>query len=550
MVKLTKINLYILSVILIGISSFFLNTDFSSNLLNADWATLIYLVISIISLINCMIILPPKGNALTLESVVYLASIFIYGLESTLIVLLIGNFIFALLNLNIDWWKHLLNFSNYSLMIIGAYYSYIFIGGEVGFLNLEKFYIYIITLFAYYLLNVLLVGLYFVLSTSENMFKVYKNILSETLFGYFTTLVMSIVLAALIISHEKIGLVLFTGVVGLISVAFNHYYNLYEKVAKKANTDALTNLYNHSYFKEVLAELLKNRKGLKLSLALIDIDDFKKYNDYYGHLAGDDLLKNIAALLEEGCNEQEFFVARYGGEEFVIIMENVEKGTAMAFLNKLRKQVNDTYYQGVELFPHHCLSFSCGVAEYDEGIYNSAELIGKADQAMYYAKSQGKNNVQLYDSNTIFSSSLDHEKEIELLEQQVKFFLYKDVYTYKHSKRVYQYAKEFANNRQLQLSNYEKKLLISGALIHDIGKIEIPRDIINKKGKLEPFEWEIIKKHVTWGKEIIATNKELHDLIPLVELHHERYDGKGYPYGLKAERYPKTSKNIVCDRLL
>ncbi|WNF36632.1 HD domain-containing protein [Bacillaceae bacterium IKA-2] len=88
-------------------------------------------------------------------------------------------------------------------------------------------------------------------------------------------------------------------------------------------------------------------------------------------------------------------------------------------------------------------------------------------------------------------------------------------------------------------------MLISGALIHDIGKIEIPRDIINKEGKLEPFEWEIIKKHVTWGKEIIATNKDLHNLIPLVELHHERYDGKGYPYGLTGENTPKLAR-ILC----
>lgn len=543
MIKLTKLNLYIISVIFFGILAFLLHTNFLSSFLNTDWTVLIFLVLSVTLLIHCMIILPPKGNALSMDSVVYLASMFIFGLEITLAVLFWSNLIFALSESKIVWWKHLINFSISSLIIIGAFYTYIFMGGEVGFLNLEKIYVYALTLIAYYALNVSFVGIYFLLSSSENMFKVFRNIISETLFGYLTTLVMSIVLAALITSHDKYGLILFTGVVGLISVAFKQYYKLYEEVAKKANTDSLTRLHNHSYFKEVLADLLKNGKGLKLSLALIDIDDFKKYNDCYGHLAGDDLLKNIGTLLKEGCMEQGFFVARYGGEEFVIIMENVEEKAALAFLNTLRKQVNDSYYDGVEIFPHQCLSFSCGVVEYDQGIYNSAELIGKADQAMYFAKSQGKNNVQLYDSNRISPDLLDHEKEIELLEQQVKFFLYKDVYTYKHSRRVYQYAREFAFH--LQLSENEKKLLVSGALIHDIGKIEIPRDIINKKGKLEPFEWEIIKKHVTWGKEIIATNKDLHGLIPLVELHHERYDGKGYPYGLKEKNTPKLAR-ILC----
>ncbi|WP_261177778.1 diguanylate cyclase [Anaerobacillus sp. CMMVII] len=478
-----------------------------------------------------------------MESVVYLASLFIFGLETTLFVLLVGNLIFSLLNPKIFWWKHLVNFCNYSLMTIGAYYTFYFIGGEIGSLHLEKLHVYVLTLIAYYAINVTLVGLYFLISTSEDVFKIFKEIISQTLFGYLSTLVMSVVLASLIISNEKLGLILFTGVIGLLSIAFKQYYNLFEKVAKKANTDSLTGLYNHSYFKEVLSDLLKDKKGLKMSLALLDIDDFKKYNDYHGHLAGDELLNFIGTLLKNGCNEKEYFVARYGGEEFVILMENVESSEAIIFLNKLRKQINDSYFSGVEVLPHGCLSFSCGIIETDESVYNSAELIGKADQAMYYAKSQGKNNVQLYDSNLVSYTLLEHEKELELLEQQVKIFLYKDVYTYQHSRRVFQYARDFAF--KLNLSDYEKKLLISGALIHDIGKLEIPRDIINKKGKLEPFEWEIIKKHVTWGKEIIATNKELHDLIPLVELHHERYDGKGYPYGLKGESTPKLAR-ILC----
>src|SRR5213079_1804385 len=108
------------------------------------------------------------------------------------------------------------------------------------------------------------------------------------------------------------------------------------------------------------------------------------------------------------------------------------------------------------------------------------------------------------------------------------------------SKRVYQYAVDFS--RQLDLTLHERKTLILGALVHDIGKIEIPRDILNKKGKLDPLEWDIMKKHVTWGKEIISTNKNLEELIPLVELHHERFDGNGYPYSLKGKTIPKLSR--------
>jgi len=156
----------------------------------------------------------------------------------------------------------------------------------------------------------------------------------------------------------------------------------------------------------------------------------------------------------------------------------------------------------------------------------------------------GLNLVQIYQSQLkSIDDSQSFEKQLEEAEQQLKIFLSKDVYTYRHSKRVFQYAVDFA--RKLELPDHERKLFTLGALVHDIGKLEIPRDVINKKGKLEPHEWEMVKKHVTWGKEIISTNKELEDLIPLVELHHERYDGKGYPYGLKGENIPKLAR-LLC----
>lgn len=535
--------MFILFTCFIGIGIFIYHINFSIDFVGLEWTNIIFLVISIILLNHYMILLPPNGNALSMDSAVYLASTFIFGIEVTLAVLLIGSLIFSLYQKKIQWWKHLANFSISSIMIIGAYYTFILLGGEVGSLLIKGTYLYIGTLVVYYSLNIIFVGLYFLLDSPKNLSTILKGIITESFFSYLSTLVMSVILGALIISNGLVGLLLFTISVVLVSIAFKHYYDLYEEVAKKANTDELTGLYNHSYFKEVLDDHFKNNKGTQLSLALIDIDDFKKYNDYYGHLAGDNLLKFIGTLLRDECKEEGYFVARYGGEEFIILMQGVGEKDALHFMNQLRKRVNDSYYEGVEIFPHRCLSFSCGVVECDEGIYNSAELIGKADQAMYFAKAQGKNNVQLFNSDCISSSLIEHGKEIELLEQQLKIFLYKDVYTYKHSRRVCQYAREFAH--KLNLSDYEKKLLISGALIHDIGKLEIPRDIINKKGKLEPFEWEMIKKHVTWGKEIIATNKELHDLIPLVELHHERYDGKGYPYGLQGESTPKLAR-ILC----
>ncbi|WML46825.1 diguanylate cyclase [Neobacillus sp. PS3-34] len=333
----------------------------------------------------------------------------------------------------------------------------------------------------------------------------------------------------------------------LLSLAFNQHFQLFQETLNKANKDFLTGLNNHGYFKELLVEAMSSSKdsGLSLSVAMLDLDDFKKYNDLYGHIEGDHLLKEFGSLLQEESQARNFVVARYGGEEFSILMPNTNRHEAFTFMNELRKKANDTFFKGVEGLPYGCLSFSAGIAECQKETYSVSELLNHADQAMYSSKDQGKNLVQIYNEHSEYTvqRSLSIEKELEEAEQQLKIFLSKDVYTYRHSKRVYQYAVDFS--RRLNLSEHERKTLILGAIIHDIGKLEIPRDILNKKGKLEPHEWEMMKKHVTWGKEIISTNKKLEDLIPLVELHHERFDGNGYPYGLKGKTIPKLAR-ILC----
>jgi diguanylate cyclase (GGDEF)-like protein len=389
--------------------------------------------------------------------------------------------------------------------------------------------------------------MYFILATSENIVNFLKEIIKETAATYIITLVLSLVLVILMKPNELFGLSLFSCIAFLLSLAFKQYFNLYKEIAEKANKDFLTGLNNHGYFKEILEKEVATAKesDQPLSVVILDIDDFKKFNDLYGHIEGDHLLQEFGVLLKTESDTANFFVARYGGEEFSIIMPNTDCKTAFTFMNELRKKVNDTYYKGVERLPYGCLSFSSGIAECEKETYSISELLNKADQAMYAAKNQGKNLVQIYNGHSEYpvQQSLFLEKELEEAEYQLKIFLSKDVYTYRHSKRVYQYAVDFS--RVLNLSDHERKTLILGALVHDLGKIEIPRDILTKKGKLEPHEWELMKKHVTYGKDIISTNKKLEDLIPLVELHHERYDGNGYPYGLAGKSIPKLAR-ILC----
>ncbi|WP_045518290.1 bifunctional diguanylate cyclase/phosphohydrolase [Neobacillus niacini] len=542
----TTTNKYLFLISVLGVLTFIAFNDFQINS-NFEWIITFALAGAILLLNHYPILLPPKGNSLSMDSSIFLACLFLLGLDLTLAVLLINSILFAFTQRKIIWWKHIFNFSSYVLMITSTYYVFTLMGGTIGSIHINNFVPYLISLSTYFAMNVIFVGLFFILAAAESFESVFRELIKEALAPYLSTLMLSLVLAILMSSKSLFGLLLFTCIAFLLSLAFKQHFHLFKKVSEKANKDFLTGLNNHGYFKEILEKELTSAKesDQPLCVVLLDIDDFKKYNDLYGHIQGDHLLQEFGSLVKTASEAENYTVARYGGEEFSILMPNTNRQKANSFMNELRKKTNDTYYKGVESLPYGCLSFSAGIAECEKETYNISELLNKADQAMYAAKDQGKNLVQIYNQHSEYSAqrSLSLEKELDEAEQQLRIFLSKDVYTYRHSKRVYQYAVDFS--RLLALSEYERKTLILGALIHDIGKIEIPRDILNKKGKLEPHEWEIMKKHVTWGKEIISTNKKLEDLIPLVELHHERFDGNGYPYGLKGKSIPKLAR-ILC----
>jgi diguanylate cyclase (GGDEF)-like protein/putative nucleotidyltransferase with HDIG domain len=539
------IKLYVVVIYFLGIFVCFWKSDFHAQSLK-DWVLIYMLSASILLLSYFSIHLPPKDNSFSMDSAIYLASMFLYGIELTIDILLISIIIELLYKRRrVAWWKHVFNFSMYCLMMVGAYYSFLLFGGKIGEINTHNLFPYMISLVVYFSVNVALMFLFFFFSGQIFKGTFDMGVLLESTVSYFVTLLLSLVLAILLNDQRYFGLFLFTVLVVLLSFVFRKFLRLYQNVSERANKDYLTGLYNHGFFKETLKEQFRNANQSKqpFCLALLDLDDFKKYNDRNGHLQGDALLQFFGEMLQTETKGTNYVVARYGGEEFAILMPNTTKEEAFSFLNRLRKKVNDTYFNGVEHIPYRCLSFSCGIAEYEKGIYDSGGLIHKADQALYYAKAQGKNNVQIYDDKNICLDEIEFKEDLDIMEQQLKIFLSKDVYTYRHSKRVFKYALEFSE--KLDLTDHEKQTLILGALIHDIGKIEVPRDILNKKEKLAPHEWEIIKKHVTWGKEILAAEKRFDDLIPLVELHHERYDGKGYPYGLKGEEIPKLAR-ILC----
>ncbi|UQZ34491.1 HD family phosphohydrolase [Paenibacillus sp. PK3_47] len=539
-------HIYALMVCLIGIGLFSYTNGFEFfHYKPTSWVWVYAMTGACLILNFFMIQLPPEGNELSMDSSVYLACIFIFGTSFTLTVLLFNCLFFVIIDRNTSWWKHLTNFSIYCIMITVSSTLFQYLGGNPGALINTKLFTYLIVLTVYFAVNTLLVGLYYYILYRGTLFETIKDIIKDSVFVFLCSLALSLVLTVLVYHNQVLGLMLFMCLAVLLSQSFRKLFAMYRSIEERANTDQRTGLFNHSYFEEVLEqEIQKSRSaGTPLSLAMIDLDDFKKYNDHYGHLQGDKLITFVGETLKSESLNAGTIAARYGGEEFTLLMPGYDSQKARIYIDQLRKKLNNSPFSGVEIFPLGCLAFSAGIASYSSDIHDKSQLVDHADQALYYSKHQGKNTVHIYGEHSPLEQEIDFSQDVRDIEQQLNLFMYKDMETFRHSKRVFRYAMDISE--LLDIDPIAKRHFTLGALIHDIGKLEIPWGILNKKDKLEPEEWEMVKWHVTWGKKMALTNEKFKDLAPYIELHHERYDGKGYPYGFKGEEIPRLCRMLT-----
>jgi len=300
-----------------------------------------------------------------------------------------------------------------------------------------------------------------------------------------------------------------------------------------ANIDGLTELYNHRYFYDYLSGKIHESEAQNkpLSLLFIDIDNFKYYNDIYGHQKGDEVLRTIA-LLMKAVFPKGSFVARYGGEEFAAILDGFTEEAAILEAERLRRTVQEHPFDGQESLPGGNLTISVGVSTYPTKAKTDAELIKGADDACYRAKFLCKNRVESYFSILDeFEFSPDVITQIKTL---IAVINAKDKYTYRHVERVVFYCNLLAD--QIGLNEVDKRNLIYSAYLHDIGKINIPEDILIKTDPLTPEEWATLKNHPQQAVDIIKNNAALDAVKPIILEHHERFDGRGYPNNLKGEQ--------------
>jgi diguanylate cyclase (GGDEF)-like protein len=321
---------------------------------------------------------------------------------------------------------------------------------------------------------------------------------------------------------------------------------LYTEAEEKARIDELTGLLNRRSLDEMMVSEISrhSRYGGSFSLIIIDLDNFKVFNDSHGHLAGDKLLGKIGGIMKSAIRsaDQAF---RYGGDEFAILLPNTPTDATNQVAERIRKQVATK--AKTDFIP---ITASLGLACWPADGIDSNEVIVSADAALYQAKRNGGNRIHcasgtlLPSDETAVSAEATHDSEnLSTIYTLAATVDAKDYYAHSHWKKVKEYTVALAE--ALKLESAEISKLETCALLHDIGKIGVSDKILNKRGTLTAEEWETIKVHPQVGANIVSHAPQLAPCLSAILYHHEKYDGSGYPKGLKEEEIPLDARILA-----
>ena len=362
-----------------------------------------------------------------------------------------------------------------------------------------------------------------------------------------------------------------------IAALYTDNFDLQEKSEGYVNTDSLTLLYNHRGFQEILSNEISRAEinKQKLSIVMMDVCNITKINRELGHAKGDEVIKLVAEKVRQNMREGDI-AGRYGGDEIAIILPNTSIEQAKYVAEYLTYSLSCCFIDDVGP-----VKVSVGIATYPDCSEDKEKLLILAEQAMYisqakgykdgmsaiissadfnfwddvalksYAEVLGKRHSQLginFEEELISKFNADHNlsgaRISEIATSLAGAIDAKDPYTKGHSTSVSKFSEALA--RAINLPEEEVERIKLGALLHDVGKIGIPENVLKKEGPLSDEEWAIMKQHPTIGTEkVLMPNPSLRALIPIVKYHHERIDGKGYPEGLSNGDIPLAAKIVA-----
>ena len=398
----------------------------------------------------------------------------------------------------------------------------------------------------YFVVNVLLVWSHLLVLNGREAFAIIKEAITvRFVIVYAIEILIGVVLSVSLRNAGLAGAILFTGLLLLAAYSFRDYFHMAKHFRELSVRDELTGLYNHRWIQTFMDELVGQKQPF--ALLMLDIDHFRRYNDAWGHVRGDDALKAIAKVLDERRIPDEE-VSRYSGEEFAIALPGYSLEQAQVHAENVRRAVENAQIEGVEMLPGKRLTVSIGVAHFPSMAENKTDLLMMVDDALYKGKFSGRNKVSIYTSvldemKRNLALTDDDEELFRTIKVFLTFLNTKDRYTYAHTERDVRYVEGLAI--RIGMGEEDLRYLRFGAFLHDIGKVEIPIEVLTKRGPLSKTEWEIMKSHVELGVNIVKPIAALAPSLPIIRHHHERFGGGGYPDGIAGEEIPLSARILT-----
>ncbi len=343
-----------------------------------------------------------------------------------------------------------------------------------------------------------------------------------------------------------------------------HLEGAFEKLSVMAKTDQLTGLPNRRHFEQVLSAFYHQarRYDRPLSLVAMDIDFFKAVNDTWGHQAGDEVLRMTAGAVAASCRQADI-PARIGGDEFCIILPETGASAAHLLAERIRNEISRRVMNvGTTKIS---LAASFGVADLNSsGAKSPDAMMALVDEALYMAKRLGRNrvfqanrtaeenrpsDVNVHDGLGSLArkvAGLDSRlKHVFLrgVEEIMDVMAQRDPYKANHSRNVRHYAALIA--QELHLSPLMVERIGIAAILHDVGMMALPDDVLQCDGALSQEQTEIVRQHPLLSARIMEGMEFLEQETHAVRHHHERYDGRGYPDGISGTAIPLPARILA-----